>query len=1529
MPTTTCAGSPTWAPAPGATTLNFGQVTGATLAAGASCTASVNVIATTAGPHTNVSGFVSSTEGGTNTTATGSAVATLTALQPPSITKTFSASPILIGATSLLTVTIQNPNSGNALNGVAVGDTYPAGLVNANPLVPAVTNTCGGAVTATPGGNGLSLSGGSIAAGGSCAITVPVTSASAGTYINVTGAVSASIAGSGNTASATLVVNASNPAISLAKRISTSATGPWTLFLAVAPGTPLFYQFTAENTGDVPLNPFSVSDPTLAGTGADPATCAWQTTNLPTTLPVLPVATATIDPTATCVKGPITAALGAVTNTATAHGTFAGLSHSSSPASANYIGAVPGFSLVKQIGPAATGPWASAIGTSAGANVFYKFTIVNTGGLDLNTIGVTDPTVSTASCTFTDPLLIGQATTCVVGPVITAGANGSTTPNTAIAHGTNGATIFTPPSTASYTIAATTADLSITKDDGVAAVTAGGNTTYTLVLANAGPGAAANARFSDLLPPGTTFVSLSSPGGWSCLTPPVGAGGTVSCSIANLNAGSNATFTLVVGIGASVANGTVLTNTATATSDAFDPTPANNSASDADTVGTSADLAITKTDGAASVNAGASTVYTITLTNNGPSDASGAILTDLAAGGLTKTAVVCSGTPGACVAAPTIAQLESGAFVLPTISAGATYQILVTATVTASNGTVTNVATVTAPAGLNDPVPGNNSASDTDTVQASADVSMVKALVTPGPFTIGQSISYTLLVANAGPSTATNVQVTDTPSNLSVTNVTGGGCAALPCTIASLVSGANVTITVTATINAVGAFDNSATATATEADPNPANNTDNTGNGGVAASSADVSMVKTLITAGPYAAGQSITYTLLVANAGPSTATIIQVTDTPSNLTITNVSGGGCAALPCTIASLASGANVTITVTATINAAGAFDNSATATATEPDPNPANNTDNTGNGGIATPPITHADLSITKTDGLASISAGTNSTYTITVTNAGPDAATSASVIDPLPAGMTFVSLSSPGGWSCTTPAMGANGTVTCSIPSMGVGSAVFTLVANVGAAVAVGTVLSNTATVSSATIDPNPANNSATDSDVVTPALADLAITKTGTATVSSNGAVTYTLVVSNSGPAAADGAIVKDASVANFTATGVVCGSASGGAACPASSTLAALQGAGIVVPTLPSGGSVTFTLSGTAAASGTIANIATVTAPAGVSDSNPANNTSTANTSITSTVADLSVQKSGPAQVAVNGQVTYTVQLVNLGPAAANGAVVTDVLPVGLTAPQLTACTAAGASCPALVLPAPVTGPWTIPAWSAGGSVTLTVVGTAPGAAATLVNVVNVAPPAGTSDPNASNNTSQVTTRVVTSPPASTAGRSCHRQERTCGSGHRRQRDLHRGHQQCGSWCGEWRDRDRYHSRGFADAATHGVHNRWRGDLSGRLAAFGREWPMDVTDAASGLQRNADDYRHSSCSTWQSHQFSQCGCARRCHRPGLDQQHSAGDHGRESDAAAEYRRRTTDQDRSRNRYRGRSGIVHTATGESWSGCG
>ncbi|MEA2329789.1 MAG: large repetitive protein, partial [Thermoanaerobaculia bacterium] len=233
---------------------------------------------------------------------------------------------------------------------------------------------------------------------------------------------------------------------------------------------------------------------------------------------------------------------------------------------------------------------------------------------------------------------------------------------------------------------------------------------------------------------------------------------------------------------------------------------------------------------------------------------------------------------------------------------------------------------------------------------------------------------------------------------------------------------------VTATITAAGSFDNSATASATQPDPNSGNNTDNTGNGGTAAASADVSMVKTLTTAGPFTAGQSISYTLVVANAGPSTATNVLVTDTPTNLTITAVSGGGCAALPCTIATLASGSNVTISVTATITAAGAFNNSATAAATQPDPNSGNNTDNTGNGGVTG--AQSVDVGIVKTAGSLPPVVAEPFDYTLAVTNHGPITATGVVVTDPLPANFALVSATSTQG-SCS-----GTTTVTCNIGTM-------------------------------------------------------------------------------------------------------------------------------------------------------------------------------------------------------------------------------------------------------------------------------------------------------------------------------------------------------------------------------------------------------------------------------------------------------------------------------------------------------------
>lgn len=346
---------------------------------------------------------------------------------------------------------------------------------------------------------------------------------------------------------------------------------------------------------------------------------------------------------------------------------------------------------------------------------------------------------------------------------------------------------------------------------------------------------------------------------------------------------------------------------------------------------------------------------------------------------------------------------------------------------------------------------------------AAADVSINKSLTTAGPYVSGDSISYSIVVFNAGPAPASNVHVTDTPTDLTITNVSGGGCSALPCTIANLSAGANATITVTATINAPGAFDNTATVTAAEYDANSSNNTDNSGNGGTASASADVSLTKVLNTAAPYYVGKSLSYTLTVGNAGPDTATNVQVTDTPTHLTITNVTGGGCSALPCMIASIASGAHVTITVTATINAAGDFDNSATATPAESDPNSANNTDSSGNGGTAS---AAADMAIDETlvtPGL--YFAGEKVTFSLLISNSGPDTATAIMVTD-TPTNLTITQVT--GGGCSALPCSLTPGTLTTG------SNQTITVKATINAAGAFG----NNASVSAAQVDPVSSNNS-------------------------------------------------------------------------------------------------------------------------------------------------------------------------------------------------------------------------------------------------------------------------------------------------------------------------------------------------------------------------------------------------------------------------------------------------------------------
>jgi uncharacterized repeat protein (TIGR01451 family) len=285
----------------------------------------------------------------------------------------------------------------------------------------------------------------------------------------------------------------------------------------------------------------------------------------------------------------------------------------------------------------------------------------------------------------------------------------------------------------------------------------------------------------------------------------------------------------------------------------------------------------------------------------------------------------------------------------------------------------------------------------------------------------------------------------------------------------------------------------------------------------------------------PVPPGGSITYDIVVFNNGPDAATGVTLSDTlPAGTTFLSlvtdpdwscvtppVGSGGM--VDCSLASLAfegaAAMTLTVAVDAGLTPGTIIENTATAGAEEGDPVEGNN-DGTASTTVAEPPP-GADLSVTKVDDPDPVTAGAELVYTITVTNSGPDSASGVNLVDPLPPGTTFVSLSEPPGWSCATPAVGDVGEVLCSIASLDVGSAVFTLTVAVDAGAAGGSEIFNSATASSATDDPDESDNSGSASTTVaSPASpATLTGTKTVSGTFAPGGAVTYTVVLTNSGP--------------------------------------------------------------------------------------------------------------------------------------------------------------------------------------------------------------------------------------------------------------------------------------------------------------------------------------------------------------------------------------------------------------------------
>ena len=591
-----------------------------------------------------------------------------------------------------------------------------------------------------------------------------------------------------------------------------------------------------------------------------------------------------------------------------------------------------------------------------------------------------------------------------------------------------------------------------------------------------------------------------------------------------------------------------ITNTADITGDTLPgDVPEDRDLTDDDTadLGVQApNLVVSKLDSADPVNAGDSFSYTITVENTGTPDidATNVQLTDTLPPDITVDSV----TPSQGTCNP----VSGGAFTcdLDDLASGASATITVDVTVdsTVTDGTtLTNTATVTSDQGNDgtgtDDDGDDARATEDTTVGRAVDLQITKTVDVAGPVE-GETVTYTLEVANLGPSDATGVTVTDVfPAGVTYSSDTGGadtsydGTDTLTWTIGDLANGDTATIDVVVTVDAGTSgdtIDNVASVTRTEPDVDPSNNDDNAE---ITVDQPDVALTKTVDNATP-AEGDTVVYTLEVVNNGPGTVTGVQVTDNlPADVTYDSDDSGSTSTTYTDttgvwdVGTLAEDETVTLNITVTVDSTASaqpqpISNTAVVTIDQ------NDSDTTNNEDTADITVGGADLGIEKVVDNNSPDEGDTVVYTLTLTNTGPSDATNITVTDALPAGVTYDSsnaatlLDDDG-----NPTSYDDTTGEWTIGRLDVGSS---LALEITATVDSGTsgdVIDNVATITA--LDQNDGDNTNNEDNAeIGVNTTDISVTKTVSTSVPSEGdTITYSVTAENVGLGAATGVTIAD----------------------------------------------------------------------------------------------------------------------------------------------------------------------------------------------------------------------------------------------------------------------------------------------------------------------------------------------------------------------------------------------------------------
>ena len=430
--------------------------------------------------------------------------------------------------------------------------------------------------------------------------------------------------------------------------------------------------------------------------------------------------------------------------------------------------------------------------------------------------------------------------------------------------------------------------------------------------------------------------------------------------------------------------------------------------------------------------------------------------------------------------------------------------------------------------------------------------------------------------------------------------------------------------------------------------------------------------------------GETITFSLVIANAGPADATNVLVTDVvPSGFGYVpgTIAGGDLRndldpsglGLSWVINSLAANESTNLYYDVVVQPAGVYENYAEITSADQqdsDSTPGNGSDDEDDDDLVIIyPIPVADLEVVKDDGVTAYSPGSTLTYMIVVNNTGPSDVSGASIFDAIP--LQFNSWS----WTCTmSNAAGCdsytgNSDFTDAVDIQAGGSIIYTVVANISPDATGDLYNLVTVTMPVGWVDPTPENNSDDDTDIFSQP--DLTIQKDdGGMTATPGGVVVYTLTYANVGTYQATGVVIHD-TVPQYTTFEP--GSSTNGWVCEPDNNQGSDCHLDIGTVAAGAGGSVLFAVRLDSPLPSGVTQIenTAVIGDDGASggDPTPGNNEDDDTTPVDA-APDLVITKDDHLnQVAPGAVLTYTLTISNVGTQDATGVLVQDILPIGLS--------------------------------------------------------------------------------------------------------------------------------------------------------------------------------------------------------------------------------------------------------------------